>query len=517
MEKKLADLFQTYQPLSPIPDVTIKGIQVDSRLVQPGDVFVAVVEGVDRYRFLEQVVARGAAAVVGVRSGIDYDIPYVQVAEDRTALAHMSAALYDFPSRHLTMIGVTGTDGKTTTSNFIYQILQATGLQSGMVTTVNALIGDKTLDTGLHVTTPEAYDTQRYLRQMVDAGLSHAVLESTSHGLAQQRGARPEEFDIAVVTNITHEHLDYHGSYEAYFQAKARLFSGLAAPKQKENPVEPLAVLNLDDRSYQPLSELVTARQISYGMGEGAVLTASEIENSPDVLRFTAHGPGFSQQIETGLIGEHNVWNTLAALGATVVGLGIEPEAAAEGIRRLDGVPGRMERISLGQDFLAVVDFAHTPFALEAALKAGRKLTDGRVIAIFGSAGLRDKQKRRMMAEISAQLADVSVLTAEDPRTESLAGILQEMAEGAKRKGGVEGVSFFRVPDRGEAIRFALSKALPGDLVMALGKGHEQSMCFGETEYPWDDRTALRAALAELLGEEGPAMPHLPTQEGDVG
>jgi UDP-N-acetylmuramoyl-L-alanyl-D-glutamate--2,6-diaminopimelate ligase len=176
-----------------------------------------------------------------------------------------------------------------------------------------------------------------------------------------------------------------------------------------------------------------------------------------------------------------------------------------------------MERISLGQDFLAVVDFAHTPFALEAALKAGRKLTDGRVIAVFGSAGLRDKQKRRMMAEISAQLADISVLTAEDPRTESLAGILQEMAVGAQRKGGVEGKSFFRVPDRGEAIRFALSKAQPGDLVMALGKGHEQSMCFGETEYPWDDRTAMRAALAALLGEKGPAMPHLPTQEGDVG
>lgn len=517
MEKKLADLFQSYKPLSPTPDVAISGIQVDSRLVQRGDVFVAVVEGVDRYNFLEQVVARGAAAVVGVRPSIDYDIPYVQVTEDRTALAHMSAALYDFPARNLTMIGVTGTDGKTTTSNFIYQILQAAGLRSGMVTTVSALIGDRALDTGLHVTTPEAYDTQRYLRQMVQAGLSHAVLESTSHGLAQQRGARPEEFDIAVVTNITHEHLDYHGSYEAYFQAKAGLFAGLAAPKQKDNLVEPLAVLNRDDRSYQPLSELVMTKQISYGLGDGAILTATEIKNTLNVLRFTAHGPGFSQPIETSLIGEHNVWNTLAALGATVVGLGIEPGIAAQGIHNLAGVPGRMERISMGQDFLAVVDFAHTPFALEAALKAGRKLTTGRVIAVFGSAGLRDKQKRRMMAEISAELADISVLTAEDPRTESLNGILQEMAEGAEHKGGVEDKSFFRVPDRGEAIRFALRRAGPGDLVMALGKGHEQSMCFGETEYPWDDRIAMRAVLAEMLGEDGPAMSYLPTQDGDVG
>jgi UDP-N-acetylmuramoyl-L-alanyl-D-glutamate--2,6-diaminopimelate ligase len=517
MRKKLADLFQTYPALSPIPDMSVSGIQVDSRLVKPGDVYVAVVEGVDRYRFLEQVAERGAAAVVGIKPSISVNLPYVQVAEDRTALAHMSAAFYDFPARELTMIGVTGTDGKTTTSNFIYQIIRAAGYSSGMVTTVNALIGEKELDTGLHVTTPEAYDTQNYLRQMVEAGLSHAVLESTSHGLAQQRGARPEEFDIGVVTNITHEHLDYHGSYEAYFQAKARLFRGLAQPKKKRRPIEPLAVLNRDDRSYRPLAELLTVRQISYGLRPEAELTAVDIVNTPESLSFTVDGPGFTIPVSTSLIGEYNVWNALAAIGATVVGLGIDPQATAEGIRRLAGVPGRMERISMGQDFLAVVDFAHTPFALEAALKAGRKLTHGRVIAVFGSAGLRDKQKRRMMAEISAELADISVLTAEDPRTESLEGILQEMAEGAASKGGVEGKSFFRVPDRGEAIRFALRQAQPGDLVLALGKGHEQSMCFGETEYPWDERTAMKAALAEMLGVKGPAMPYLPTQDGDVG
>jgi len=241
---------------------------------------------------------------------------------------------------------------------------------------------------------------------------------------------------------------------------------------------------------------------------------AEDIVNTPDHLTFTAHGPGFRVPVETSMIGNYNVLNVLAALSATIVGLGVSLEAAREGIRRLQGVPGRMERIAMGQDFLAVVDFAHTPFALQAALQAGRLLAPGRVIAVFGSAGLRDKHKRRMMAEISAQLADLTILTAEDPRTESLDEILAEMAAGAVHKGAVEGENFYRIADRGEAIQFAVQQAQPGDLVLALGKGHEQSMCFVETEYSWDDRTAMRAALAELLGAEGPEMPYLPTSNG---
>ena len=213
------------------------------------------------------------------------------------------------------------------------------------------------------------------------------------------------------------------------------------------------------------------------------------------------------------MIGNYNVWNILAALSAAVVGLGIDPAVAAEGIKAVQGVPGRMERINLGQDFLAIVDFAHTPFAIKAALEASRQLTDGRVIAVFGSAGLRDKQKRRMMAEFSAQLADLTVLTAEDPRTESLDNILAEMADGAKSQGGIENETFFRIRDRGAAIQFAVEQARPGDLVFAFGKGHEQSMCFIETEYPWDDRTAMQAAVSRLLGVDGPKMPYLPTQD----
>jgi UDP-N-acetylmuramoyl-L-alanyl-D-glutamate--2,6-diaminopimelate ligase len=192
--------------------------------------------------------------------------------------------------------------------------------------------------------------------------------------------------------------------------------------------------------------------------------------------------------------------------------LNIDPQTAARGIANLRGVPGRMEQISMGQEFIAMVDFAHTPNALEQALKAARDIASGRVIAVFGSAGLRDRDKRWMMAETAAELADISILTAEDPRTESLEDILETMAQGARRKGGVEGKSFLRVPDRGEAIRTAVRMAREGDLVVAYGKGHEQSMCFGSVEYPWDDRVAMRAALAELLSATGPAMPYLPTQ-----
>jgi UDP-N-acetylmuramoyl-L-alanyl-D-glutamate--2,6-diaminopimelate ligase len=512
-KKKLADLFANVPPISPIPDVLVTGIAIDSRLVEPGDVFFAVVEGVDRYRFIDQVVARGAVAVVGERPSIEQDIPYVQVADDRQAMAHVSATFYGYPSRKLTMIGVTGTDGKTTTINLIYHILKAAGLNAGLISTVNVVVGDQVMDTGLHVTTPEAMDAQHYLSQMVDGGSTHAVLEMTSHSLAQRRGAMVHEFDIAVVTNIQHEHLFYHGSFEEYRKAKARLFTGLSEPHRREKAIPPLAALNRDDDSYPFLAGLTQARQVSYGLHPEADLRAENIIDTPDGLAFTALGPGFKFPVACSMVGHYNVFNCLAAIAVAGVGLGLPQEAIQAGIKALQGVPGRMERIDMGQDFLAVVDFAHTPNSLKNALEAGRRITDGRIIAIFGSAGLRDKEKRRMMAETSARLADVTILTAEDPRTESLDDILAEMAAGAESQGGMEGDTFFRIPDRGEAIRFGVKHARAVDLVIALGKGHEQSMCFIETEYPWDDRTAMRAALAEHLEVDGPEMPYLPTQD----
>lgn len=496
-----------------LPEANVTGVTDDSREVQPGVIFVAIKgDSSDGHRYIPEAVRQGAAAVVGSEPVEGLAVPYVQVSDARRALALLAAAFYGNPARGLTMIGVTGTDGKTTTSNLIYHILIHAGVPVGIISTVNAMIGGEVVDTGFHVTTPPATDVQRYLARMRAAGLTHVVLEATSHGLAQHR-VTGCEFDIGVVTNITHEHLDYHGSYEAYRDAKASLFTGLAHTAPKEGGVPALAVLNRDDISYPALREQITVRQAAYGLQPGGDLWAEDIGHDSAGLYFTAVGPGFRHPVRCALVGLYNVSNCLAAIGATVLGLGIDPAVACAGIGKLSGVPGRMEQINMGQKFMAIVDFAHTPNALDQALRTARQMTGGRVISVFGSAGLRDRQKRRLMAEISAQHADVSVLTAEDPRTESLDAILAEMAAGAEAKGGVEGRTFFRVRDRGEAIRRAVRMAQPGDVVIACGKGHEQSMCFGTQEYPWDDRVAMRAALAELLSATGPVMPYLPTQD----
>jgi UDP-N-acetylmuramoyl-L-alanyl-D-glutamate--2,6-diaminopimelate ligase len=493
-------------------DVLIRGIAWDSRKVEPGDAFFALVgEHFNGHQFVSQAIQRGAAAVIGTRPAIALKVPYVQIrGDDRQALAKFSSAFHDHPSRKLVVIGVTGTDGKTTTTNLVYWILRKAGLTAGMISTVNAVIGDTVLDTGFHVTTPEAPDIQRYLSRMVEAGLTHVVLETTSHGLAQQRVAEVA-YDLAAVTNVTHEHLDYHGDYQGYLQAKGRLFEMLSENPTQMPGVERLAVLNLEDESYSYLSDLVGVRQISYGPSGEADLWADGIENTPSLLRFNVHSAVGDFEIATPLIGRYNVANSLAAIGLTLFGLGLPVTALQAAFRTFETIPGRMERIDLGQDFLAIVDFAHTPNAIRQALRTARELTPGRVIAVFGSAGLRDREKRRMMPEIAAPLADEMFLTAEDPRTESLDGILADMAAGAVAGGGREGENFWREPDRGTAIRRAVNRARTGDLVILCGKGHEQSMCFGHVEYPWDDRTALRAALAERLGLDGPDMPQLPT------
>jgi UDP-N-acetylmuramoyl-L-alanyl-D-glutamate--2,6-diaminopimelate ligase len=495
----------------PVPEIPITGIVFDSRAVQPGSLFVPLVgQTADGHDFIKAAINNGAAAVAGSRPIESLPVPYFQVENTRLALARFSAAFYGFPGRHLSMIGVTGTDGKTTTSNLVYQIMLEAGLRPGIISTINALIGDEVVDTGFHVTTPEAPDVQRYLARMVTAGLSHVVLESTSHGLDQHRVSACD-FDIGILTNITHEHLDYHGSYEAYRAAKARLFTDLATTHFKSQGNPRLAVLNQDDPSFDFLSQISGIRAIGYSLRPGADLWASELCHDSTGLHFIANGPGFTIPIDCSLVGEFNVSNCLAAIGATVLGLNLDPDVARRGIAALRGVPGRMECIHLGQDFIAMVDFAHTPNALKVALQAARKMTSGRVIAVFGSAGLRDRQKRRIMAEVSVGEADISILTAEDPRTESLDEILTEMADAARSQGGVEGKNFYRVPDRPSAIQMAVEMARPDDLVITCGKGHEQSMCFGTVEIPWDDRIAMRAALASHLGIPGPSMPKLPT------
>jgi UDP-N-acetylmuramoyl-L-alanyl-D-glutamate--2,6-diaminopimelate ligase len=483
------------------PDITL--VTTDSRKVIPGALFVAYPGvNVDGHRFIPDAIERGAVAIIGERDPGELLIPhYLRVRNGREAFAWLNAAWHDFPARKLIMIGVTGTDGKTTTTKLIHSILTEAGLRAGMISTIDAVIGDRVLDTGLHTTTPAADDVQRYLAEMVDAGMTHCVLETTSHGLVQHR-VDGCEFDVAVVTNITHEHLDLHGSLEAYRAAKGILFQSLASAVNKSIPKA--AILNLDDSSYPYLRDAIEKSTEcaplcpavhAYSVCCPADCASIEIDYRADAIYFKAISRDYTVDVKTTLVGEFNVLNCLAAIAATVNGLGIDPGRARAGIARVKGVAGRMERIDEGQKFTAMVDFAHTSNALDRAIAAARTMTDGQVIVTFGCAGLRDREKRTLMGQVAGRAADKIVITAEDPRTEALDNIIATTAQALIDEGRVEGIDFWRVPDRGEAIALACSLARPGDVVMACGKGHEQSMCFGEIEYPWDDRAAMRAAL----------------------
>ncbi len=487
----------------PIAPIEITKITPDSRQVEPGTLFVAY-QGVsvDGHRFIPQARAAGAAAVV---SEVNTDVPpgsppLILVPNSREALAYLAAAWQDFPARRLRMIGTTGTDGKTTTTHFLYHMLKAAGQNVGMINTVSAIIGHEVLETGLHTTTPDPLDVQRYLRQMVEAGLESCLLEVTSHGLAHHR-VTGCDFDIAIVTNITHEHLDLHGSLDAYRAAKAMLFESLATATTKGYPK--MAVLNCDDWSFTYLKEKLAPLGVpwlGYSLLDHpqATIIAQDIVYRPAKTRFTIHHKRGNREtftVETTLVGDYNVSNCLAATTAALAVMDIPPDAIQRGVTALQDIPGRMERLDEGQPFLAMVDFAHTPNALRRALTVTKTLTPGRVIAVFGCAGLRDVEKRTMMGHIAAELADVTIITAEDPRTENLDDIIAQTAETMLADGAVEGQTFERVPDRGRAIYRATQLAQPGDVVITLGKGHEQSMCFGTVEYPWDDRQALRSAL----------------------
>jgi len=499
----------TFQPGE---DPEITGVTQDSRLVTPGKLFVACTGGtVDGHVFIPRAVEAGAAAVVGEREQGAAGVPYLRVANSRQALGMLSAAWFGFPSRSLVMIGVTGTDGKTTTVSLIFNILRKAGFRAGMIGTVGAVIGGEELDTGFHVTTPDSPALQAYLARMVASGLTHCVMEVTSHGLAQQRVAGCD-FDFAAVTNITREHLDYHGTFETYRAVKAGLFSGLGAAAPKEAVRERAAILNADDPSFPYLRGQTAVKIVTYGRRAAADVAAREIHASADGLRMTLQLGERELPLASNLRGAHNADNILAAMAVCIAGMGVDPQTAADAVAAMPGVPGRWEPIEMGQDFRAVVDFAHTPNSLRHTLQAAREIAgSGRVIAVFGAAGLRDREKRRLMAATGVELADLTVLTAEDPRTEALEDILEEMAAGARSRGGMEGENFFRKPDRGGALRFAVRSARKGDVVIACGKGHEQSMCFGVVEYPWDDRQAMRAVLAEHLGAPGPELPQLPT------
>ena len=536
--------------------VAITHITSDSRQVTPGALFVAY-RGVgdDGPRFIPAAVARGAAAIVGEQALPGILTPYVQVVDGRAALAWLNAAWYGNPSRSMALVGITGTDGKTTTANVLFNILKAASHRAGLISTVHAVIGGEIYNTGLHTTTPDAPDIQRYLAQMRDAGTEIAVLETTSHGLAQHR-VTGCAFDVAVITNITHEHLDFHGSYEAYREAKALLFRSISQARPgatekhlSENPAEaaPMppvagvgvraasfrigsksfdwlkrsaglsqlpktAVLNRDDSSYAFLARIPVERVITYGVGaveiegtgehgppDAVHLSAVNIDYTPAGTAFDVRVMGTNWppcRLVTPLVGAFNVSNVLAAMGAALA-LGIGPVAIEAGVWATASIPGRMERIDAGQHFTAIVDFAHTPNALARALETARRMVapDGRLIVVFGSAGLRDRAKRHLMGAVAARLADVTLVTAEDPRTEDLRAIMAETAAALAAAGRSEGRDFYQVADRQCAIVHAVRLAGPGDVVIVCGKGHEQSMCFGTVEHPWRDQEALRWAL----------------------
>jgi UDP-N-acetylmuramoyl-L-alanyl-D-glutamate--2,6-diaminopimelate ligase len=473
--------------------ITAPVVEADAD-VQPGGVFVARTGlSVDGHQFIPRAVERGAAAIVGEKPIADLAVPYVQFENAQEAVGYLAAAYHDFPSRKLIVIGVTGTDGKTTTSTLLHAVFGKR--VTGLISTISADVGDQSLDTGLHVTTPGAPQIQALLARMVANGLKYAVLEMTSHGLAQGR-LNGVDIDVAVLTNVTHEHLDYHKTFENYRAAKGRMFEMLGQSVRKLN-VPKVSVINADDPNAEYFKAFAADHVLTYSIhNENADLRAKDIVYERSGTRFRiAYADGHDTGAQTWLLGEFNVYNALAA-SAAIYSFNTSWQMIPL-LEFVEAIPGRMQPIDEGQDFLALVDFAHTPNALDNVLQACRKMLSegGRLIAIIGSAGLRDREKRRLMAEVAARRADFTVLTAEDPRTESLDDILETMAQASVAAGGVEGETFVRVPDRAQALYRACQTARKGDIVIACGKGHERSMAFGTVEYPWDDREALRAAL----------------------
>lgn len=403
---------------------------------------------------------------------------------------------FGYPARDLTVIGVTGTDGKTTTAHLIFEILRRAGIRAALISTVGAFVDGKTIDTGFHVTTPDPLKIQALLACFKKKGVTHVILEATSHGLDQHRllGCN---FKAGVLTNITHEHLDYHQTFERYRAAKAKLFRGVD-----------LAVINHDDPSFSLISSRVKkgAKIISYGIRSKSDLLAKKISFQPQGLEFEIKDGRENIIVETRLIGEYNVLNSLAAAGVAR-GLGIPWEDIKGALREFKGVPGRMEIIAEGQDFNIIVDFAHTPGAYEELFKALTKTwpaRGGKLIAVFGAPGERDKDKRPMMGKVAAAFCDFIVLTTDDPRHENPERIIDEITRGIRQTAKVwdgnlawrkRGKWVIRILDRGEAIAFAIRLAKKGDIVALLGQGHQKAMPVGDTEVPWTDQEAARVAL----------------------
>jgi UDP-N-acetylmuramoyl-L-alanyl-D-glutamate--2,6-diaminopimelate ligase len=497
--------------------ILVTGVCHDSRQVKSfpatpqgsGPLFAAVPgEHVDGHDFIADAVRDGAACVLAERKVPGVSVPALIVEDVRSALAAVSAIFYGEPSKSLTMVGVTGTNGKTTTAYLIESILRAAGFSTGLIGTVNYRYGGKTLPAP-H-TTPEAPELQRILREMCEAGVTHCVMEVSSHALAQRRvdGAL---FDAGVFTNLTHEHLDYHHTMEEYFRAKARLFGLL-----KKGGAGATAVINTDDPWGRRLAE-EAVDPLTYGLAKGASLRPVHHTYTREGVKAELHTPAGNIKLFTPLIGEYNLLNVLAAVSVAVA-LGVDLDAIKRGVEGLKNVPGRLEKVeALGKaGFTAYVDYAHTGDALERALCELDRIIGngkGRIITVFGCGGDRDRTKRPEMGKAAVTHSNLTIITSDNPRSEDplsiIAGIEKGVAgvagvrkhspgeggEGGEGAGGMNGRGYMVIPERGEAIRKAVTLAADGDVILVAGKGHEDYQIVKGVKHPFDDLEVVKGAM----------------------
>jgi UDP-N-acetylmuramoyl-L-alanyl-D-glutamate--2,6-diaminopimelate ligase len=488
---------------APVGGTAISSVAMDSRDVTPGALFVAVAGARhDGHDFAQSAVAAGAPAVLGERAVGGLVVPQLLVADSRAALAVAAAWAHGFPSRALGVIGVTGTDGKTSTCFLVRSMLEACGEATGLISTVGVIAGGKVIG-GSRATTPEAPELQSELAQMVAAGDRFAVVESTSHGLAQQRVGEIA-YDIAVLTNVSHEHLEFHRTFDAYKRAKRSLFERLAVGEANpEKGFGKWAVVNRDDEvaaDFARAAEQAGARVIGYGADESAEVRPTRVAESAGWLVVGIHTPRWQADVRLQLAGRFNAANALAA-AAVGEALSLDPDGVRRGLEALTGVPGRMERVDAGQPFTVIVDYAHTPQALARVLDNLAPLaaaTGGGLVCVFGSAGERDTLKRPMMGHIAGERCRFVVLTDEDPRGEDRQAILEQIAAGAKEMGKRVGQDLRLVPDRRIAIRLAFENARPGDVVVLCGKGHEATIEMADGSIPWNEVEVARELLTEL-------------------
>lgn len=484
----LEKLVQSIHPLAvkgPI-DREISGIAFDSRHVRPGHLFVALPgEHVDGARFIEEAIRRGAAAVVAQHGEMfQKDCTGIQVADARAALAWLAAAFHHFPSRRLQIIGVTGTNGKTSVAFMTRDILTAAGHATGLIGTVQYMIGERVIPASR--TTPEAADLQSMFDQMLGVGCQRVVMEVSSHALVQRR-VLGIEFDIAIFTNLTRDHLDFHQTMEDYFAAKQVLFRDLGQGTKRAT-----AVINTDDPQGQKLIAVMggKTRTLTYGTGAGAEVGAESIRVAADGTRFRVRSPWGNVEMHLGVLGRHNVMNALAAV-ATCGVQGIPLESMVDTLSRMQCVPGRLEEVATDRGFKVFVDYAHTDDALDNVLQALREITRGRLIAVFGCGGNRDRTKRPVMGAVADRRADFTILTSDNPRRENPREIIAQIETGFSKPG-----NYRVVEDRAEAIRQAVDMAKPGDIVLIAGKGHERYQEFSNTTVPFDDRQVVKDVLA---------------------